>query len=119
MVQIKQGYRKTADFSVTANGVQLVAVNGEYRIDNITAPQKIAVAGVVAIPGVDPGHKPDYKFDTDTTDFVLSTVSLFDRVVDSALSFPMLLFFGSVAAFLICFAIFQRLYSNGKRRRLH
>ena len=119
MVQIESGYRKTADFAVSANGVKLTAVNGEYCIGNITSPQKISVSGVIAIPGVTPGHKPDYSFDTDTTNFIYDTISLFDRVVDTALSFPVLLFFGSVAAVLICFAIFQRLYSRGKRGRNH
>ena len=49
MVQIESGYRKTADFAVSANGVKLTAVNGEYCIGNITSPQKISVSGVIAV----------------------------------------------------------------------
>lgn len=118
-VRIEYGYRKGSDFSVSVNGVKLTAVNGVYTIRNVIAPQTVSADGVIYVFTPGPGHKPDYDFDADTTTFVFSVVSLFDSIVSTALGFPVLLFFGSVAAFLICFAIFQRLYSNGKRRRLH
>ena len=119
MIRVDYGYRKSSSFAVKANGVKLNAVDNVYTIEDVREPQRITVDGVVFVFNPGPGNKPDYDFDADTELFVFSVVSLFDSIVSTALGFPVLLFFGSVAVFLICFAIFQRLYNRGKRGRNH